>query len=437
MARRRRYPPLKVLLNDRELGRFGKEAGGSVHFTYDENWLGWENAIPVSLSLPVRERRYAGASVAAVFENLLPDVDQVRRRLAERVGAAGTDAYSLLAEIGRDCVGALQFLPEEQEPTPTTQIDASPISNDDIGKLIANLGRVPLGVSSDSGRDFRISVAGAQQKTALLHHNNRWMLPHGTTPTTHLIKPQIGQLPDGPDLSDSVENEYYALKLMQAFGVPVNQVEMKQFSGHKVLVVERFDRRWTLDGRLVRLPQEDCCQALSVSPTQKYQPQGGPGIVDIMELLLGSDNPTDDRERFFTIQVLFWLLGVTDGHAKNFSVFLRPQNSFTLTPLYDVLTLQPFYDNKQLQRQFFKLSMSVGDRAQYQIPFISGDHFVATGRRAGLSKERATALIAGVREQSICALQTVENELPEDFPAYIHDSVKQAFINRLRQLELG
>ena len=105
MARRRRYQPLKVLLNDRQLGRFGKEAGGGVHFTYDENWLGWENAIPVSLSLPLRERRYAGASVAAVFENLLPDVDQVRKRLAERVGAAGTDAYSLLAEIGRNWQG--------------------------------------------------------------------------------------------------------------------------------------------------------------------------------------------------------------------------------------------------------------------------------------------------------------------------------------------
>jgi len=436
MARRRSYRPLKVLLNDRELGKFGKDAGGGVHFTYDHNWLAWESAIPVSLSLPLRERRYTGADVSAVFENLLPDVDQVRKRVAERVGAAGTDAYSLLAEIGRDCVGALQFLPEEQEPTPTTLIDASAVSDDDIGNIIANLGRVPLGVGSDNEMDFRISVAGAQEKTALLYNDNKWMLPHGTTPTTHLIKPQIGQLPDGPDLSDSVENEYYGLKLMEAFGIPVNQVEMKQFAGHKVLVIERFDRRWTKDGRLVRLPQEDCCQALSISPTQKYQSQGGPGIVDIMDLLQGSDTPVEDRERFFTVQLLFWLIGATDGHAKNFSVFLRPHNSFTLTPLYDVLTLQPFYDNKQLQRKFFKLSMAVGERAQYQIPFISGEHFFATGRKAGLSKERVEVLVARVKSRCTTALQAVENELPDNFPAYIHDSVSQALVNRVQLLEI-
>lgn len=435
MARRRSYRPLNVLLNDRALGKFGKESGGGVHFTYDQDWLAWENAIPVSLSLPLRERKYSGASVTAVFENLLPDVDQVRKRVAERVGAAGTDAYSLLAEIGRDCVGALQFLPEEQEPTPTTKIDASPVSNDAIGNIIANLGRVPLGVGSDNEMDFRISVAGAQEKTALLYHDDKWMLPHGTTPTTHLIKPQIGPLPDGPDLSDSVENEYYGIKLMEAFGMPVNQVEMKQFAGHKVLVIERFDRHWTQDGRLVRLPQEDCCQALSVSPTQKYQSQGGPGIVDIMDLLQGSDNPVEDRERFFTTQLLFWLIGATDGHAKNFSVFLRPQNSFSLTPLYDVLTLQPFFDNKQLHHRFFKLSMSVGEGTQYQISHIAKEHFLATGRKAGLSKERVGALVSTVHNQCDTALQAVENELPDDFPGYIHDSVKQALVNRLQRLE--
>jgi serine/threonine-protein kinase HipA len=222
---------------------------------------------------------------------------------------------------------------------------------------------------------------------------------------------------------------------MEAFGMPVNQVEIKQFAGHRVLVIERFDRRWTQDGRLVRLPQEDCCQALSVAPTQKYQSQGGPGIVDIMELLQGSDNPVEDRERFFTTQLLFWLIGATDGHAKNFSVFLRPQNSFSLTPLYDVLTLQPFYDNKQLQHRFFKLSMSVGGRAQYQISHIAKEHFLATGRKAGLSKERVVALVSAVHKQCDTALQVVENELPNDFPGYIHDSVKQALVERLQRLD--
>ncbi len=129
--------------------------------------------------------------------------------------------------------------------------------------------------------------------------------------------------------------------------------------------------------------------------------------------------------------------GATDGYAKNFSVFLRPQNSFSLTPLYDVLTLQPFYDNKQLQHKIFKLSMSVGDRAQYQIPHISSEHFFATGRKAGLSKERIKVLVREVHKQCDTALQVVENALPDNFPAYIHNSVKQALVKRLQRLDKG
>src|SRR5258708_27382743 len=116
MARRRRHIPLNVLLNSRLVGRLNREASGAIDFQYDPSWLGWEPAFPVSLSLPLREDRYSGARVIAVFDNLLPDSDAIRRRIAERVHAQGTDAYSLLAVVGRDCVGALQFLPDGEEP---------------------------------------------------------------------------------------------------------------------------------------------------------------------------------------------------------------------------------------------------------------------------------------------------------------------------------
>jgi serine/threonine-protein kinase HipA len=105
-------------------------------------------------------------------------------------------------------------------------------------------------------------VAGAQEKTALLYYDGRWMKPIGTTPTTHILKPQIGALPNGIDRSHSVENEYYCLKLLKAFGLPMNAAEIVRFGNVPVLAVERFDRRWTQSGRLLRLPQEDICQAL-------------------------------------------------------------------------------------------------------------------------------------------------------------------------------
>ena len=206
------------------------------------------------LSLPLREDRYIGAPVAAVFENLLPDNLDIRRRVAERSHAHGSDAYSLLAAIGRDCVGALQFIPDGVAVEPPGPIDARPVSDEEVAAIIGDLAQSPLGIGNDE--EFRISLAGAQEKTALLLLNGRWHVPHGTTATTHIIKPEIGLLKNGLDLTLSVENEYLCLKLVAALGLPVTKAEMAQFGGRKALVVERFDRRWTSDGRLLRLPQE-------------------------------------------------------------------------------------------------------------------------------------------------------------------------------------
>ncbi|SHK50965.1 HipA N-terminal domain-containing protein [Shimia gijangensis] len=179
----------------------------------------------------------------AVFDNLLPDSDLIRRRVAERVGAEGVDAFSLLSQIGRDCIGALQFLPDGQEPQPMSELTGEPVDDDQIGAILSDLDLAPLGIRREN--DFRISVAGAQEKTALLRKDGQWIEPTGTTPTTHIIKPQIGRQPNGMDLSDSVENEYLCLKLMEAFGLRAANVEMAQFGDKQALVVERFDRRWT------------------------------------------------------------------------------------------------------------------------------------------------------------------------------------------------
>src|SRR5690606_9589189 len=159
------------------------------------------------------------------------------------------------------------------------------------------------------------SIAGAQEKTALLRKDGQWFKPNGTTATTHILKPQIGQLPNGIDLSNSVENEHFCAKLMAALGVPTAHTEIADFGGKRTLIVERFDRLWTTGGRLLRVPQEDICQALSVPPSRKYQSDGGPGMRDIIELLKGSDTPEDDIATFMRACIIFWVLGATDGHA--------------------------------------------------------------------------------------------------------------------------
>ncbi|CAN7698738.1 type II toxin-antitoxin system HipA family toxin [Mesorhizobium amorphae] len=432
MARRPAHIPLNVFLNGRLVGVLRRESTGAIDFQYAREWLNWRGTFPVSLSLPLREDRYIGAPVINVFDNLLPDNDAIRRRIAERVGANGTDAYSMLAALGHDCVGALQFLPDGIDPGNPGSTDGRPVSNEDVAGIIKNLAAAPLGLGEDE--DFRISIAGAQEKTALLRKDGRWFKPVGTAATTHILKPQIGRLPNGIDLSDSVENEYLCLKLLQAFGVPAAQAEIADFGERRTLIVERFDRLWARDGRLLRLPQEDICQALSVPPTRKYESDGGPGMREIIDLLKGSDTPEEDLAVFMRACILFWLIGASDGHAKNFSIFLGSGGRFHMTPLYDVLTAQPSLDNGQIPRKAFKLAMSVGKGRHYSVSDIMPRHFMQTADIAGVGTPVMLRIFEDIAGNAEKQADTVLDALPRGFPEPLVNSVRSAIGKRTRLL---
>lgn len=440
MARNKTYPRLSVYQNGEIVGYLSKQPSGAVEFIYADEWLLNERAYPVSLSLPLREDAFKGAPVVAVFENLLPDSESLRSRVAEKVGADGTDAYSLLTQIGRDCVGALQFFPEDADIdfSDLRSIKGEAVNDEEIERILNNLARAPLGLDRD--HDFRISVAGAQEKTALLFHDGKWIRPSGATPTTHILKTQIGELPNGIDLSNSVENEFYGLAVMEAFGLPVNKAEINTFGKTKSLVIERFDRVWAKDGILLRIAQEDCCQALSIPPSRKYQNDSRPtnekqpSMVEILNLLKGSDTPAEDQKAFMKAQIIFWLIGATDGHGKNFSIFLGAGGRFHLTPFYDVLTAQPFFEAHQVQKKEMKMAMSVGDNNHYKMNDIQGRHFVQTVQKAGLPEfiaKEALEEIAGVAHK---AMRKVESSLPADFPEEIHTSVLHGIESRISSI---
>jgi serine/threonine-protein kinase HipA len=433
MPRRRTHIPLNVFLNSRFVGRLQRDTSGAIDFRYDPKFLAWEHAMPVSLSLPLREDRFIGDKVIAVFDNLLPDSDLIRRHLAERVGAAGQDAFSLLSAIGRDCVGALQFLPDGEDPAPAGAVTGRAITDGEVANILRNLARAPLGDDDE----FRISLAGAQEKTALLRWKGRWYIPHGTTATTHILKPAIGKLANGIDLSLSVENEHFCLRLAEAFGLPSAQTEIAEFDGQRVLIVERFDRRWTDKGkRLLRLPQEDCCQALSVPPTRKYESEGGPGIRDIVAFLQGSDDATADRKTLLKAQILFWLLGASDGHAKNFSLYLYPGSRFRLTPLYDIMSAQPNIDAGQIRLNKMKLAMAVGSKRHYGVNAITPRHFQQTAADCGIPSATVQEIFGEILHAAPKALKDTLAKLPKGFPAQIAESVTKGVTNRLKLLEL-
>jgi serine/threonine-protein kinase HipA len=364
----------------------------------------------------------------AFFDNLLPDSRRIRERLQQRFRAATPDAFDLLREIGKDCVGALQLLPADETPRDVHKISAAPLDASEIEQILSAVLDPTLGQRVEGFEDaFRISIAGAQEKTALLWHARRWQLPLGSTPTTHILKLPIGTGNHGIDLGTSVENEWLCAQILSAFGLRVAPCRMERFGRYRVLVVERFDRRLSDDERWwIRLPQEDLCQATGVSSALKYESDGGPGIRRIMDLLLGSANAAMDRSDFMRTQLVFWLLCAIDGHAKNFSVFLQSGGNFQLTPLYDVLSAYPVLGNGagKLAPKKVKMAMALeGGSRHYHWYTMQRRHWIETARRCGIPQSEMEKILSEIVEKVPSVVTAVGKQIPKAFPSTVADAI--------------
>lgn len=425
-------------MNGERVGDWRRPGSGGQEFLYAESWLSSSAARPISLSLPLRPSREPyRAGVEAFFDNLLPDNRQIRERIQRRFRTTSIGAFDLLAEIGRDCVGALQLLPDGQTPPDVRQITSEPLSTEGVAEVLSrSLGEA---FARDEGPDdtFRISLAGAQEKTALLFRNGVWHRPTQTTPTTHILKLPLGVSPQGIDLSTSVENEWLCSQIVRSYGIEVAKCWMETFAEYKALVVERFDRRAASDGNwYLRLPQEDFCQATATSPGLKYESDGGPGIAKVMDLLLGSEQNENDRRDFMRTQLVFWLLAAINGHAKNFSVFLLPGGAYRLTPRYDILSAYPVlgHGRGKYAPEKIKMAMAVhGKSRHYRWKEISARHWIETAKRCGFSEMHS--VIQNVIIKTPGVIEQVRGLVSPDFPAQIADSILDGIKARSEQLK--
>lgn len=437
MGRARKSRTLSVWMNGERVGEWRRSAAGGQEFAYAESWLASPAVRPISLSLPLRPSAEPyRKGVVEFFENLLPDERGIRERIQRRFRTPTAGAFDLLAEIGRDCVGALQLLPEDQSPGDVRKITARRLTNTDVTGLLART--VNPGIESEGALDdtFRISLAGAQEKTALLRHKGAWHRPLGSTPTTHILKLPIGGNPQGIDLSTSVENEWLCAQIAEAYGIPVAPCRMAVFDEQRVLVVERFDRRAAPDKKwIMRLPQEDFCQATATPSALKYESDGGPGIERIMDLLLGSQNPLEDRRDFMRTQLVFWLLAAIDGHAKNYSIFLLPGGTYQLTPRYDILSAHPMlgHGRGRLSPDKIKMAMAArGKNRHYRWKEIGARHWFETAKRSGFSQMKP--VIDDLISRTPKVVGTATNRLPAGFPAEIAGRICEGVLATTRQL---
>ncbi|HHF7367126.1 TPA: type II toxin-antitoxin system HipA family toxin [Legionella bozemanae] len=427
---------LYVLMNGILVGMLEKTSHGGLKFTYHQDWLNQAGARPISLSLPLVEQTYAGDVVYNFFDNLLPDNQQIRARIQARFQIATSQPFDLLAGIGRDCVGAIQLITAPLAKF-ERKIKYKPLTEQKIASILRNYQINPLGMSQEE-EDFRISIAGAQEKTAFLYHENQWCEPLQETPTTHIFKLPIGIIAHQQmDLRDSCENEWLCSLLAKSYGLPAADCDILHFEEIKVLSVKRFDRRLSRDESwIMRLPQEDLCQALGVSYNIKYQSDGGPGIKEIMKLLLGSANSISDRDMFYRAQVFFWLIAGIDGHAKNFSLFIEPEGKFRLTPLYDIMSAYPLIKKKQLQIQKIKMAMALkGKNNHYHWYTLQRRHFIDTAKEASYSPERAEIILNEMLAQTDSVIQEVSKQLPSSFPNNISEPIFEGLQKTKQKLE--
>ena len=407
---------LYLYMNGYEVGEYIQKRSGAQEFNYADSWLERRGAIPISLSLPLTDRSHKGETVYNYFDNLLPDSIDIRARIQARFGVKTNQPFDLLSSIGRDCVGAVQLL-NQKAAVDVKKVEGSILSSKEIADELRNYQTLPLGMSRD--HEFRISIAGAQEKTALLMHDGQWQRPIGTTPTTHIFKLPIGRIEHaGIDLSDSVENEWLCMEVIREFGLPVPEVHIEEFEEVKVLVVKRFDRGFTEDGSwIIRHPIEDMCQAIGVAPALKYESDGGPGISPIMDLLKSSQRPEDDRKQFMRSVFLFWLLGAPDGHAKNFSIFLRQGGRFQLTPIYDVISAYPLIEKRQIEIKKVNMAMALnGKNKHYRWNEIMPRHWFDESKKDDFSETEMQAIIEQTLGKIKSVINTVTLRLPEGFP---------------------
>lgn len=397
---------------------------GAHSFSYTTSWLASEKSRPLSLSLPLtRTLEIKGEVVANYFDNLLPDNDRIRERIGRRFRTRNLDAFALLEAIGRDCVGAVQLLPEGTSPEGWNRVDGEPLTEEEVAATLRAVPSDSFGRLADSAPPFRISLAGAQEKTAFLQVDGKWCRPMGATPSTHIFKLPLGVIANTSrvEMFDSVENEWLCAQLIGELGLPMAPTEMATFGDQRALIVERFDREWMGAGRwIARLPQEDFCQALGLPPRLKYEVDGGPSGADGLALLAGSADAGTDRLAFQLAQLAFWLMAAPDGHAKNFSVFLRQGNAYDMTPLYDVLSVWPYVGrgHGQLHLRDVRLAMALrSTNAHYDIYTIHTRHWHALAMKNG--GPAVWAAMRGLVDQVDAALDRVEARLPAKFPARI------------------
>ena len=353
---------LNVYLNTDFVGILSKDDNGGICFQYDKN-----AKKQLSLALPIRREMYLNKDCKGFFNGLLPESEHVRISIGKKYGINPKNDFSLLNAIGYDCDGAVAFF----EDTPTNlkeyyEIKGNVLSNDELEKYIKELPKKPLALGSDK----RLSLAGAQDKTAVIMINDKIAIPNDNVPSTHILKPEIS------GLHETIENEYICLKIAEKIGIQIPNIQIGQANNTKYLLIERYDRE-VKSGEIKRIHQEDFCQASNISSAYKYQSEGGVDFKRCIEILKRTTRPAVSIKRFVELMIFNYLIGNNDAHGKNFSILHYDNGEIVFAPAYDILCTSIYPELSS------KMAMKIG--GYYESNKIYPRHFERMAEDIGIS----------------------------------------------------
>jgi serine/threonine-protein kinase HipA len=394
---------LVALLGGKEIGRVHSDTHGRLTFIYDDRWREAPDAYPLSLSMPLAAKEHGRTVVEAFLWGLLPDNERVLSRWAAKFQVSARNVFALISHVGEDCAGAVQFVaPERLDAIRRGKEDKVEwLDEADIAERLQTLreDHAAWRLPRDTGQ---FSLAGAQPKTALLLQNDRWGIPSGRIPTTHILKPPTGHF-DGHS-----ENEHICLMLARAVGLPAAQSRVMRFKDEIAIVIERYDRQYRSND-IIRVHQEDVCQALGIMPTRKYQNEGGPGALDMIDLLRTySTDREADIDTFISALGFNWLIAGTDAHAKNFSLLLGGPN-VRLAPLYDLASVLP-YDEFDMRK--VKLAMKIG--GEYKLGNIGLRQWQKFARDARVNADRLVEVLTAAANKIPDEINAIQARVREE-----------------------
>ena len=404
---------LDVYLNGRRAGRLVDE-NGEMAFAYLGEYLEANDREPLSYSVPLRSEAFSHAEIEPFLSNLLPD-DIVRTRIAGVLQIPRENTFALLRAIGGDCAGAVSFFPEGASPEWNESEEYREIADDEAGRILGNLQRRPLDVGEEG---FRISGAGAQDKLIACVRDGRVLLPLNGTPSTHIIKPAI------PDYPDSVENEWFSMRLAAACGLNAAECEILTIGGRRCYVCKRYDRE-VIAGKVRRLHQEDFCQMLKIDPKRKYESVGGPGFLESFALLRALQLPASDTVEFLDRAIFNFIVGNGDAHAKNFSVVYR-NAAPGLSPAYDIMSSAIYPEVGR------RMAMKVD--GEYAFKWITRDKFIRMAGKSGISPHVAASELDKVIRRVEYVLPQLVEKAERSCPHRVYTAIASGIAARISQI---